>query len=185
MGQNAKPIQLHIAAGNPNRLTKSEIERRQAAEIKFGEHRLTCPAYVKRDVVAFAKWKEIARLYKDVDFVASGDLGLIGRYCQTWSEYQNLIRCREQINRTDFDYNEEVEEALEEKYGERQAAKLFQKIEFILSVGGLITIDTAINKKMDMLIKMEDRMFLNPLAKLKNIPKKEKQKADENADLFD
>jgi hypothetical protein len=26
---------------------------------------------------------------------------------------------------------------------------------------------------MDMLIKMEDRLFLNPLSKVKNIPKKE------------
>jgi len=40
----------------------------------------------------------------------------------------------------------------------------------------LLRIETAINKKMDMLIKMQDRLFLNPLAKVKNVPKKEKVK---------
>ena len=41
-----------------------------------------------------------------------------------------------------------------------------------------LQLDNAINKKMDMLIKMEDRLFLTPLAKVKNIPKKEPEKAD-------
>jgi len=35
--------------------------------------------------------------------------------------------------------------------------------------------ETAVNKKMDMLIKMQDRLFLNPLAKIKNIPKQKKE----------
>jgi len=37
---------------------------------------------------------------------------------------------------------------------------------------------------MDMLIKMEDRLFLNPLAKVKNIPKAESKKEDPVADRF-
>lgn len=41
-----------------------------------------------------------------------------------------------------------------------------------------LQLESAINKKMDLLIKMEDRSFLNPLAKVKNIPKKEQEKAN-------
>ena len=187
MGQNAKPIQLHIAQGNPNRLTKAVIESRQKSEIKFGEHKLTCPAYVKRDVVAYGKWKEIIRLYRDFDFVSSGDVGLLGRYCKTFSEYYNLVDYRERITNISLpaDESEKAYEALSEKYGERSAGKMFEKIDFIMSASGVLAFDTALNKKMDMLLKMEDRLFLSPLAKLKNIPKKEKPVKDNNADLFD
>jgi hypothetical protein len=77
-----------------------------------------------------------------------------------------------------FDTEESLmaKEILKERFGTQMAAKLCQKVEYILSVGGLIAIETAINKKMDMLIKMEDRLFLNPLAKVKNVPKKEPEK---------
>ena len=62
---------------------------------------------------------------------------------------------------------------------------MFEKIDFIMSASGVLTFDSALNKKMDMLIKMEDRLFLSPLAKLKNIPKREKPVKDPNAELFD
>ena len=52
------------------------------------------------------------------------------------------------------------------------------KINYIVSVDGVLKIDSAINKKMDMLIKMEDRLFLNPLSKVKNVPKKEPKTID-------
>jgi phage terminase small subunit len=187
VGQNAKPVSLHIAQGNPTHLSKAEIKRRKDAEVKLGEHRLVCPAYIKRDVVAYGKWREIIRLYKDFDFVSSGDVGLLGRYCKTFSEYYNLVEYREKI--TNVTLSPEDEDTalteLEEKYEERRAAKLFEKIDFIMSAAGVLSFDTAINKKMDMLIKMEDRMFLSPLAKLKNIPKRQKVDKDSNADLFD
>jgi hypothetical protein len=38
-----------------------------------------------------------------------------------------------------------------------------------------LQLETAINKKMELLLKMEDRSFLNPLAKVKGIPQKEKK----------
>ena len=55
---------------------------------------------------------------------------------------------------------------------------MFEKIEYVLSVSGLLNLDKAINAKMNSLVQMEDRMFLNPLAKAKNIPKEESKKAD-------
>ena len=157
-GRNAKPIELHLAQRNPTHITKAEIKRRQESEIKFGEHKLTCPAYVKRDIVAYGKWKEIIRLYRDFDFVSSGDVGLLGRYCKTFSEYYNLVSYREQITNISLpdDESQKAYEALSEKYGERSAGKMFEKIDFIMSASGVLTFDSALNKKMDMLIKMED-----------------------------
>jgi hypothetical protein len=37
-------------------------------------------------------------------------------------------------------------------------------------------LETDINKKLDALTKMEDRLFLNPLAKIRNVPKTESKK---------
>lgn len=187
MGRNAQPIDLLMAKGKKH-LTKAEIEHRKNSEISFGEKKLKCPDFVKDDVAAYKKWKEIQRIYNDVDFVSSGDVGLLARYCKTFSEYQSLIDHRKRIDNIDSFTPEETDIALEEfseRLGEKKAKDLFLKINYIISVGGVLQIETAINKKMDMLIKMEDRLFLNPLAKIKNVPKKEKQKdQDPNASMF-
>ena len=54
-----------------------------------------------------------------------------------------------------------------------------------LDFDGMLKLDSRIDKKQDLLIKMEDRLFLNPVSRLKNVPKKEPKKEDPNADLFD
>jgi phage terminase small subunit len=176
-GRNGKPVALHLAQGNPNRLTKAEIARREKSEVKLGDNKLKCPEFMKSDVNAFAKWKEIVKIYKDIDFVSSGDTGLLARYCMTFSEYQKLLKHRIKIDNIDWlDFDEQVD--LEKQVGEDMAERLINKINYILSVDGVLKIDAAINKKMDMLIKMEDRLFLNPLSKVKNVPKKEPKLVD-------
>ena len=57
-------------------------------------------------------------------------------------------------------------------------------IEYLLRCNVDFQLDTAINKKMDMLIKMEDRLFLNPLAKVKNVPKVKEEKPKNKFDKF-
>lgn len=178
-GRNAKPIELHIAGGNPSHLTKAEIKHREKSEIKIGDSNLRCPSFVRKDPVAYKKWREVTKLYKGVDFVSSGDVGLLGRYCQSFSEYENLLEIRR--NLSDIELDEELaDEAFDECCSERQKQQLFKKINYILSTDGLLTIEAAINKKMDMLIKMEDRLFLNPLAKIKNVPMKPEETPKEN-----
>ena len=68
------------------------------------------------------------------------------------------------------DYLEEFDEEGKARFG----YKIKKQLRDIISVSGILSIETAINKKMDMLIKMEDRLFLNPLAKIKNVPKSTK-----------
>jgi len=169
------PIDLLKAKGKKH-LTKAEIDARKESEIKLGDKELLCPAYVKNDVVAFSKWREIKHIYKDVDFVSSGDTGLLGRYCMTHSEYIKLLSQKARIERFEIDY-----EQLLKTYD----STLLEGLDTFFRMGPVMQLDNAINKKMDMLIKMEDRLFLNPLAKIKNIAKKEKSEVkDINADLF-
>lgn len=189
VGRNAKPIDLIMADGNKRHLTKAEIEHRKNTEIRFGNDKLVCPKHIKNDKIAYAKWKELIRLYKDFDFVASGDVGMLGRYCMAYSEYMDLLERRtmvcQLIPKVDDDENEIIKDQLDAgNVHPKRIQKMIEKYEYILSFGGIISLDKAINAKMDALVKMEDRLFLNPLAKIKNVPKKppeeEKTELDQN-----
>ncbi|EQC64744.1 hypothetical protein HSIVP1_1703 [Veillonella parvula HSIVP1] len=189
MGRNAKPIDLIMADGNKRHLTKAEIEHRKNTEIRFGNDKLVCPKHIKNDKIAYAKWKELIRLYKDFDFVASGDVGMLGRYCMAYSEYMDLLERRTMVcqlmPKVDDDENEIIKDQLDAgNVHPKRIQKMIEKYEYILSFGGIISLDKAINAKMDALVKMEDRLFLNPLAKIKNVPKKppeeEKTELDQN-----
>ncbi|WP_411552208.1 terminase [Paenibacillus lautus] len=185
MGRSGKPIDLHLAAGNPNRLTKEQIRQRQESEIKLGKtelDKLKPPEYVKSDTIAYKQWKDCLKEYKaasqqGVDLLTSSDVGLLAMYCKTYSEYEKLLKQYQRIENIAInedilnDYFEKME-GVEEFEGRAQ-----MYLSQLASIEGILKIETAINKKMDMLLKMQDRLFLNPLAKIKNVPKpKEKEK---------
>ena len=182
-GRNAKSISLHVAEGNPSRLTKAEIQQRKDAEIKLGGARLKCPDYVKADPVALKKWRELKKDYAaaataGVDLVKSSDIGILARYCKTFSEYQALLNAYQRVDNIHYDCVE-LDEFLDDLDDEGKALfsyKVKKQLRDLFAISGILTIETAINKKGDMLIKMEDRLFLNPLSKVKNVPKKEADK---------
>lgn len=185
MGRNAKPIELLTAEGRKH-LTKSEISSRSKNEIHFGDRKLKCPEFVKNDVAAYKKWREITSIYKNFDFVSSGDSGLLARYCKSFSEYQDLLQSYQRIKEIHYDMAA-LDEALDGTYlddenEERRlfSAKVKKQLRDMISVNALLSVEAAINKKMDMLIKMEDRLFLNPLAKVKSIPKQQKEEPQES-----
>lgn len=181
-GRPAKPIELHLLNGNKRHLTKDEIEQRKKSEVKLGEHKLVCPSYVRQDKNAYKKWKEIVKLYKDIDFVSSADVGLMARYCMAFSEYINLTEHRKVCATirvdTENGEDEDMLELLSARYPAKRALTMFEKIEYVFSVSGVIAVDKALNAKMSALVQMEDRLFLNPLAKVRNIPKKEVKEED-------
>lgn len=176
MARPRQPVDILVAKGKKH-LTKAEISRRKESEIKLGTNKFECPDYVKNDVIAYAKWKEIIKFFKEFDCFSSSDIGILGRYCMTFSEYHRLLKHRQNIDNIDyFESDEEAE--LSDQLGEDVASDLIKKVNYIISADGVLKIDTAINKKMEMLIKMEDRLLLNPISKIKNVPKKEEPKED-------
>lgn len=179
-GRNAQPIDILQATGKKH-LTKAEIESRKNSEIKFGESNLTCPAYIKSDKEAYKKWQEVVALYAGFDFVSSGDTGLLGRYCMTFSEYLDLISRRGRIDSISKDCDD-VKDYIESS--EEFDFRLKKKLLDMVSTSAVLNLDTAINKKMEMLIKMEDRLFLNPLAKLKNVAKPEEKEPESKWDKY-
>ena len=151
-GRHAKAVALHISQGNPNRLTKAEIARRKEAEIKLGKtdlEKLKPPTYIENDIVALRYWKQHLHEYKEA--AKSGIEVLSSSDVGLLALYCKTFG--------------EYESLLKLKQGKEDA-----------TIDTLIKLETLINKKMDMLIKMQDRLFLNPLSKCKNVPKKEADK---------
>ncbi|MBU3145735.1 P27 family phage terminase small subunit [Clostridium sp. CF012] len=180
-GRNGKSINLHIAEGNPSHLTKAEIKHRKESEMQIGSSTIKCPSYIKENINAYIKWKEIIKLYKDTKIISSGDITFLARYCMAFSEYIELLERKKRINHISencddlIDYIENSDEF---------DFRIQKQLKDMVSTEAILKIDTAINKKMDLLIKMEDRSFLNPLAKVKNIPKAPEEKPTNKFDKF-
>lgn len=176
-GRNAKSIGLHLAEGNPSHLTKAEIAARQAAEVKLGEKdlaKLKKPGFVSKDKAAAKLWNELIKEYKSaaaqgVELLTSSDVGTLALYCKTYSEYERLLAAYQRIDKiaenTDALYDYILGQ--QDEYVMKAMAQIAQ----LASIDGILKIETAVNKKMDMLLKLQDRLFLNPLAKVKNVPK--------------
>lgn len=178
-GRPAKPIELLVSEGRKH-LTKEEIDRRKNNEIRFGGKKLRCPDFVRNDPEALRKWKEVTSLYKDFDFVGSGDSGMLARYCKVHSEYVDMLDAYQRIKK--IVYDDCFEDALSELDLELKTQKQLKEL---IGLNAIFSTESAINKKVDLLIKMEDRLFLNPAAKLKNIPKKpDVEPVDSNAGMF-
>ncbi|MEV2294902.1 terminase [Paenibacillus larvae] len=186
-GRHAKPIALHLAEGNPNRLTKEEIKQRQEAEVKLGEQdlkKLKKPGFITKDKIANKLWNDLIKEYKSaadqgVELLTSSDIGVLALYCKTYSEYEKLLAQHQRLENVivDEDVFDEYISRAEQVDGVNY--KALRYLSQLASVEGILKIETAINKKMDMLLKLQDRLFLNPLAKVKNVPqpKKEEKKS--------
>lgn len=182
-GRNAKPIALHLAEGNPNRLTKEQIKQRQESEVKLGVDdfkKIKKPDFVSKDKVANKRWNELIKEYKSaaeqgVQLLSSSDVGLLARYCKTFSEYERLLEAYQRIENIADDADPLYQYILEQ---DDFAMKAMTQLAQLASIDGILKIETAINKKMDQLVKMEDRLFLNPLAKVKNVPQPKQEKKE-------
>lgn len=182
-GRNAKPISLHLAEGNPNRLTKEQIRQRQQSEVKLGEQdlkKLKKPSFISKDKIANKLWNDLIKEYQSaaeqgVELLTSSDVGTLALYCKTYSEYEYLVEARQKITNIEID-GWELEDYLDQvEDPDSSGYRALQYLSQLASVEGVLKIENAINKKMDMLLKLQDRLFLNPLAKVKNVPKQKKE----------
>lgn len=144
-GRNGQPIDLVVAKGRKH-LTKAEIQYRKENEVKLGETDLD-----QLEAPSFVKEDTIA-----------------------YSCWKKSLNEYKEAQKQGIEILSSSDAGLLALY-----CKTFSEYERLL---GYTTDDlelemkrqTAINKKMDMLIKMQDRLFLNPLAKVKNVPKPKK-----------
>ena len=159
-GRPAKPIQLHLQNGNKRHLTKAEIEarERQESSLRSGQKKYKASPQVKADKAAYAMFKKLQRLYREIEYVEGLDENVINRYCLLHSEVSSLRDMRQQL-----------EERMTQLEDEEDHAGQLSLTSTILDI------DQRQLKKMEMLLKLEDRLFLNPTARIKNVPRQQEQ----------
>ncbi len=159
MGRNAKPIELHMADGNPNRLTKAEIQRRKNAQIKLSNKTIKASEAVMVDERALREFKKLKKLYKEIEFIASLDEHIINQYCLSVSELDDLVSALD-IARDLMKSNNSEER--------KEGLSMF------------MAVDVEVRMKRQEIVRLSDRLYLNPVARTKNVPKQDKEEKQEN-----
>ena len=150
-GRPSKPVQLLKLEGKSHR-TKEELEHREKIEksLYTGTTFKESPV-VKEDPVAHKEFLRLKKLYKNIQYVDGLDEQVINRYCMMVSQERSLQKIIEKMDE-DTDKCEDFSDRLD----------LYKAI-----AGATAKLVQVRN----MLIKLEDRLFLNPTARIKSIPK--------------
>ncbi|PEO41792.1 phage terminase small subunit P27 family, partial [Bacillus toyonensis] len=87
IGRKAKPINLQVLEGNPNRLTKAEIERRLDAEkqLQAKKDKVIPPKWLAP--VAKEEFERIANELLELDVITNIDVNALATYCDAYSDY--------------------------------------------------------------------------------------------------
>lgn len=151
-GRNSAPMQLVKAEGNKNRLTKEEMKHREKGEkaLQTGQNFKEEPA-TKKDPFAHKEFLRLKKLYKEIEYVEALDQGIINRYCQLKSQDESLKNLYAALE-NDLDEAESAEERM----------KVFDGINSVMGKQ---------NQIRGMMLKLEDRLFLNPTSRIRSIPK--------------
>ena len=150
MGRNAQPIELIQGNGKSHHLTKDEIERRKAAQIKITNKLFKASDFVMKDQRALIEFKRLKKLYKDIEFIGALDEHIINQYCISVSELDDLVEISSRIR-----------EDLKDSSGPETTRLL----------GMFTNLDVSIRLKRQEIIKFADRLYLNPVARTRNVPK--------------
>ena len=147
----AKPTNLLRLEGKGHR-TRAELEYRERGEkalqtdMQFSES-----AQVKSDPTAHREFLRLRKLYAKIETVEALDEQIINRYCLEVSSTYQLQEMAARLT-ADLDAVEEVSDRL----------KVYDLIH---------KANVALSKNKEMLIKLEDRLFLNPVARIRAVPK--------------
>ncbi len=147
----AKPTALLRLEGKGHR-TKSELEYRERGEkaLQTGKE-ISETAQVKADKVAHAEFLRLKRLYSEIDFVDALDQQVINRYCMEVSSNASMQKMISRLSE-DLDEAEDVETRV----------KIYEQIN---------RTNIALHKSKELLLKYDDRLFLNPASRIKAVPK--------------
>lgn len=150
---NAKPISMI-----KGHRTKAELALRKKGEeaLYTGETIKESPE-VKQNKIAHAEFSRLAILYSSVKCVDALDQPIINRYCM---ETANQAALRDRIERLENELNKDDIE-----WSDR------------MNIWKLIaTIEAQMIKGKEFLLKYEDRLFMNPVSRIKSIPKTPEEK---------
>ena len=165
-----KPIALHIL-DNKKHLSEQDKKDRADSEVTMGEVKFTPPQEVKKNPEAMKKWREVTKIYLDsgLELVTSTDNSVLGRYCLLYADYWHLVEQRRIIGELEFPEDEakDLSEMTEKLISRKKAERLYDLILYFTTLDGVIKLDKAINAKSKSILYIEDRIYLNPAAKVR------------------
>ena len=154
-GRPSKPVELILLEGKTH-LTKKQIAERKAKEESLKSDSPYQPnKKVKNNPVALETFLKLQKLYKKIDYVDGLDENIINRYCLLTAEVDAMEQLLQRME-SDID----------------KCGSSGEMVTMYKSISGM---EGNLNRSRDMLLKMEDRLFLNPTARVKNVPKKQEE----------
>jgi len=155
-GRPSKPTELLLFEGKSHR-TKKELENRKKVEqtLYTGET-FKEQKQVKDNAIAHAEFLRLKRLYHKISYIDALDQQIINRYCL---EISNQIRYQKLLDKLEIKLDDENIETSD-------------LVQISKSISGVMG---AIGKSNELLLKYEDRLFLNPSGRIKSVPKKVKE----------
>jgi len=134
-------------------------------EVDLGAVRFPVPESVRQNAEALDLFRRKAKLYVDsgYTFATEADIEILARYAIAWSEYLDLVRSRRKILSQSY-----IPPEWHMIYSHERCDELNNQ----LRLDDLVKADGAVTRKSAELTRLEDRLYLNPLARIKTIPKK-------------
>ena len=137
-----------------NRLSENQIIERTRIPVRIGEHALKMPSSVKLAPVAKKTWGRLMKIFEDKDFVSSSDAAVMERYCILIAEEDQL---RTKVNAI-------IENDKSDLNMIAKASKM-------------------LDDKRRLITLIEDKLFLNPQAKMRGLPPAPPAKSAEQLEL--
>jgi len=176
-----KPLQLHVVEGKKH-LSEQEKNEYGESEITMGEIKFTPSAEVKSNKDALKKWREITKIYTEsgLVLVSSTDNGILARYCLEYADYLELVRERNTLKRYQLpkDDEDELFADTDAEYRRARARRLWGIMDYLTCLDGRLKLNDKINRKLKTILDIEDRIFLNPAAKVRTLPIRRKPKEE-------
>lgn len=158
MPRPALPVDILEFRGRSKHLTKADKAERRKRELHLGGSISSAkiPPEVRRSKAARAKWREVVGWYSDsgLSVAEVSDSGVLARYCITHGQYLELVESQSAF----------VNPPAESECAAMPAA---------LRMDNYRKLQREINRLLTALNQMEDRLFLNPQARCKNVLKRD------------
>lgn len=151
---------MHVFDGKAH-FSKAQLAARKNAEVKLGTQNFKMPVALKPIPEAVKKWKWLLKTYSEAGFtlVTTADKAILERYCLMWADYRQIRAAIAHIKQLfEWDHTHELYLAAYDRLG----------------------VDAKLHRISTELTKMEDKLFLTPIAKARTVsPMEDKPPAED------
>jgi phage terminase small subunit len=153
---NGQPKPLSLVQGHRT-IAEKQVRAKAEKSLYTGEQFFEV-ASVKADPLAHKEFVRLKRLYSKIAFIDALDQQLINRYCLELSNLEKL-----QKNLIELQYIADETDQMDVK---------------IAILDRITRISQIMMKSKELILKYEDRLFLNPASRVKSVPKTPEKAAE-------